>query len=111
MQIVGRLGGDDAPQGPIGNGCIWLTGANGRRTPLLVMDEAVVRFEPLRLVDANGRVIASEGDIVTAIGKTWSMGDNGCPQSNSMFDAMFPVDQLIGPGGTWQDPLADPASS
>jgi hypothetical protein len=74
------------------------------------MDEAVVRFEPLRLVSANGGVIASEGDTVTAIGKTWSIGDNGCPQSIGLFDAMFPVDQLIGPGGTWQDPLADPTT-
>lgn len=107
-QISGRLGGA-APVDEFANGCIWLTGLDGRKTPILVMDEALVRFKPLRLVDGAGRVIAAEGDSVTAIGKTWSTGDNGCPQSNGLFDAMFPVDRLIGPGGMWQDPLADPA--
>jgi hypothetical protein len=64
------------------------------------MDEAVVQFQPLRLVDTAGRIIAAEGDTITAIGPTLAMGENGC----APIDDMFVVDELIGPGGTGRTP-------
>jgi hypothetical protein len=108
-QISGRLGGQ-APLDEFANGCIWLTGLDGQRTPLLVMGEAVVQFQPLRLVDTAGRVIAAEGDTITAIGPTMAIGENGC----APIDDMFVVDELIGPRWTWRDPVSirwDPDSS
>ena len=74
------------------------------------MGEAVVQFQPLRLVDTAGRVIAAEGDTITAIGPTMAIGENGC----APIDDMFVVDELIGPRWTWRDPVSirwDPDSS
>jgi hypothetical protein len=72
-QISGRLSGA-APHDDFANGCIWLTGPDGQRTPLLVMDESVVQFQPLRLVDTAGTIIAAEGDTITAIGPSMAIG-------------------------------------
>ena len=66
------------------------------------MDEAVVQFQPLRSVDTAGRVIAAEGDTITTIGPSMAIGENGC----APIDDMFVVNELIGPGGTWWDPVS-----
>jgi hypothetical protein len=100
-EIAGRLGGEGA-RNEFENVCIWLDTSDGKRSYLLIMDDSVVRSDPLRLVDRNGRTIASVGDAVTAIGPSGAIGDNGC----APIEEMFVVDQLIGPEGMWRDEAA-----
>jgi hypothetical protein len=100
-EMTGRLGGEGA-RNEFENACIWLVGADGKRTHLLIMDDSVIQSDPLRLVDGSGRTIAAVGDAVTAVGPTRAIGDNGC----AAIEEMFVVDQLIGPRGTWREELA-----
>ena len=100
-EISGRLGGEGA-RNEFENACIWLVRADGMRTHLLIMDDSVIRSDPLRLVDRNGRTIASVGDTVTAVGPSGAIGDNGC----RAVEEMFVVDQIIGPQGSWLDEAA-----
>jgi hypothetical protein len=99
--IDGRLGGEEA-RDQFGLPCFWLTGADGKRTYLLIMDDSVFGTDPLRLLDRDRRTIASIGDTVTAIGPTMAIGDNGC----ASVEDTFVVDEIIGPGGSWSTPAA-----
>ena len=100
-EIAGRLGGEGA-RNEFENACIWLVRGDGERAHLLIMDDSIVQFDPLRLVDRNGRTIASVGDTVTAVGPSGAVGDNGC----APIEEMFVVDQIVGPGGTWREEAA-----
>lgn len=102
IAISGRFDGEPAPN-DFGNACIWLTGADGTRTYLLLFGEIdPVRFDPLRLIGEEGQIIATVGDTVTAVGPSGAIGDNGCAKP----EVMFVVDTLTGPGGVWRDATA-----
>lgn len=100
IAISGRFGGEPAPN-DFGSACIWLTLADGTRTYLLLMGETdPVGFDPLRVID-GGRIIATVGDTVTAVGPSGAIGENGCARP----EVTFVVDTLTGPGGVWRDSM------
>jgi len=94
VEVTGRLEGE--PGGLSGNECVWLVSPNGDRTYLFLLDEEMVEFEPLRLLDTSGAVLARVGDTVTVIGPSGGVGFTPCAPSA----VPFVVYQLRGPGGT-----------
>jgi hypothetical protein len=79
--LEGRLEGDSSLEG----GCAWLaTGAT--RHEVWWPDGYEVRFEPLRLIDPSGHVVAVEGDVVAVRGRHVPDAATIC-QVGSVFDA------------------------
>ncbi len=57
--------------------CTWLIDRNGRRFDLAIRG-LESRFQPLRLVDENGRVAAREGDWLSVNYNADAIGDSIC---------------------------------
>ena len=57
--------------------CTWLIDRNGRRVDLAIRG-LESRFQPLRLVDENGRVAAREGDWLRVSYNADAIGDSIC---------------------------------
>ena len=55
--------------------CAWLTDAKGRRTSVFYPPGWEVRFNPLRLLDDAGRVVAREGDVLRVRGHVPAGGE------------------------------------
>jgi hypothetical protein len=96
VQITGRLGGELLNDGsPGGDPCVWLVEPDGKRTYLFLLDDAMVQFQPLRLLDATGSVLAHEGDTVTVNGPSGGVGFTSCSPGVDP----FLVGKISGPGG------------
>lgn len=102
--ITGRLDGEILRGEFAGAECVWLVGPSGERTQLLLFDEEMVVFEPLRLVDPGGAVIARAGDIVTVTGPSSAIGETICAPGEHAFS----VDVIEGPEGTYSFPTMPP---
>jgi hypothetical protein len=105
VSVTGRLDGEILADDLSGMECVWLVGPSGRRTQLLLFDERMVVFGPLRLLDPSGTVIARAGDIVTVTGPSGGIGETICAAPGE--DA-FSVDVIEGPGGTYSFPTMPP---
>ena len=72
-RLVGGLspGGDDVD-------CLWLEDPAGRRTSIFWPDRWDEAFDPPRLLDAQGHVVARQGDVLTVIGPIDFVGDSIC---------------------------------
>lgn len=62
--LEGTLGGDPRLEG----GCAWLDTGDGR-FEVVYPDGYDIVFEPVRLLDPEGRTVAEEGDVVRVRGR------------------------------------------
>lgn len=105
VDVTGRLDGELRDDGsPSGEPCVWLVGPSGERTHLFLLDEEMVEWEPLRLLDAAGSILARVGDTVTVTGPKGGVGFTPCDPSA----VPFVVDAISGPGGTRSFGTTDP---
>jgi hypothetical protein len=75
--LTGHLIGGRSPGGGDVE-CMWLEEPSGRRVDIFWPDGWDQDFDPLRLSDGTGRVVASEGDVLTVTGPVDGIGDSIC---------------------------------
>ena len=75
--LTGHLIGGRSPDGGDVE-CMWLEEASGRRVDVIWPDGWDQDFDPLRLFDTTGRVVAGEGDTLTVTGPIDGIGDSIC---------------------------------
>jgi hypothetical protein len=75
--IVGRLGGS-----PDDGGCLWLERGE-HRSAVLWPPGSQARFDPPQLLDAEGRVVASEGDTIVGGGGSYEETLERCGLGNT----------------------------
>lgn len=66
--------------------CVWLEDRAGDRTYLILPPDVTAAFNPTRLVDAAGSVVATEGEIVTVTGPQGGVGDTSCSPGSVPFE-------------------------
>jgi hypothetical protein len=105
--VTERLDGDPVSIGEFRDGadCAWIEDGSGKRTQLLLFEEGVVLFDPLRFVDPTGSIIARAGDVVTVTGPSGGIGETICAAPGVR---VFSVDVITGPGGTLVFPTFPP---
>jgi hypothetical protein len=82
----GRLQGG-VSAGPEHGDCLWLETASGRRVDVIFPDGWDARFHPLELVDATGRVVARDGDLLRVTGEIGPGGGESACTSGPPFPA------------------------
>ena len=74
--VVGQLVSGRSDDGEFR--CVWLQDDTGHRTEVIFFDGWDYVFDPLRLVDTSGNVVAREGDWIRVTGPADRLGASVC---------------------------------
>ena len=78
VEFIGIL---QAGHSPEGFDCAWLVSASGDRLEVFYPDGWNVLFRPVRVLDATGRVIAQDGDLIRVAGPGDAIGESACTEN------------------------------
>lgn len=77
--LTGRLTGGLSPD-PDPYDCAWLVTPDGGHIDVMYPVGWEVLYDPVRLIDPTGTIVATEGDIVRVMGPVGGIGESGCSE-------------------------------